>query len=138
MAQLIKVSTVPTTESLVAEQARSIEQDMTQNLMYQGITLDQYLENNGFESKAKWLEREVKDTAVKRVKAGLALAELSKLESIEATSDELAAHIELYRQQYANKPEALKQFEQPEIQRDIANRLLPEKTDERMVALHTK
>lgn len=138
VSQLIKVSTVPTPEILVADQTRSIEQDMTQNLMYQGITLDQYLENKGFESKEKWLETEVNDTAVKRVKAGLALAELSKLENIEATADELAAHIELYRQQYGNKPEALKQFEQPEVQRDIANRLLTEKTVERLVALNTK
>lgn len=137
VSQLIAISKVPTPNILVADQARSIEQDMTQNLMYQGITLDQYLENKGFESKEKWLETEVKKAAEKRVKAGLTLAELSKVEKIEATADELASHIQQYKQQYTSNPEALKQFEQPEVQRDIANRLLTEKTVERLVELNS-
>lgn len=136
VSQLVDISKVPTPEILVADQAKSIEQDMTQNLMYQNVTLDQYLENKGFESKEKWLETEVKDAAKKRVQAGLVLAELSKVEKIEATADELADHINLYRKQYGNNPEALKQFDDPEVQRDIANRLLTEKTVERLVELN--
>lgn len=138
VSQLVDVSKVAAPEILVADQAKSIEQDMTQNLMYQNITLDQYLENKGFESKEKWLETEVKDAATKRVQAGLVLAELSKVEKIEATADELAEHINLYRKQYGNNPEALKQFDQPEVQRDIANRLLTEKTVDLLVALNTR
>lgn len=136
--QLVEVSTVPVPEILVQDQMKSIEQDFTNNLMYQGLSLDQYLENKGFESKDKWLESEVKAIAKKRVEAGLALAELSKVEKIEATADELEAHVDLYRQQYAKNPEALKQFEQPEVRRDIANRLLTEKTVDRLVSLNTK
>jgi len=96
------------------------------------------LENKGFESKEKWLETEVHDVAVKRVQAGLALAELSKIEKIEATSAELEAHVDTYRQQYAKNPEALKQFDQPEVRRDIANRLITEKTVDRLVELNKK
>lgn len=135
--QLVAISTVPTPDILVKDQAESIERDMTQNLMYQGLTLDQYLENKGFESKEKWLETEVVDAAKKRVQAGLALAELSKAEKIEATSDELAEHIELYKKQYANNPQMVAQFDQPEAKRDIANRLLTEKTVDRLVELNT-
>ncbi|MEP6710728.1 MAG: trigger factor [Candidatus Saccharibacteria bacterium] len=137
VGQLVEISKVPIPEILVADQAKSIEQDMTQNMLYQNISLDQYLENKGFESKEKWLETEVKDAAKKRVQAGLVLAELSKIEKIEATADELADHINLYKKQYANNPEALKQFDEPEIQRDIANRLLTEKTVDRLVELNT-
>jgi len=138
VAQLVEVSKAPAPEILVADQAKSIEQDMTQNLLYQNISLDQYLENKGFETKEKWLATEVKDAATKRVQAGLVLAELSKVEKIEATADELAKHINLYRKQYGNNPEALKQFDQPEVQRDIANRLLTEKTVDLLIALNTK
>jgi len=136
--QLVAVSHVPVPEILVADQTKSIEQDFANNLMYQGLTLDQYLENKGFESKEKWLETEVKEVAIKRVKAGLVLAELSKVEKIEATTAELDAHVETFRKQYAKNPEVLKQFDQPEVRRDIANRLLTEKTVDRLVELNIK
>lgn len=135
--QLVEVSKVPVPEILLKDQAASIERDMTQNLMYQGLTLDQYLDNKGFESKEKWLETEVRDASEKRVQAGLVLAELSKVEKIEATNKELDEHVELYKKQYANNPQMVAQFDQPEARRDIANRLLTEKTVERLVELNT-
>jgi trigger factor len=136
--QLVEISKVPVPEILRKDQAESIERDMTQNLMYQGLSLDQYLENKGFESKEKWIETEVKDAAEKRVQAGLVLAELSKAEKIEATNKELDDHVELYKKQYANNPQMVAQFDQPEARRDIANRLLTEKTVDRLVELNSK
>ncbi len=133
---LVEVSDVPAPQVLVDDQVRSIEQDMQQNLMYQNITLEQYLKTQGFKNEDDWKKKEVTPAAEKRVKAGLALAELSKELKIKATADELAEHINLYKQQYGNNPEALKQFEQPEVQRDIANRLLTEKTVEKLVELN--
>lgn len=134
--ELVSISKVPAPEILVKDQGESIERDMTQNLMYQGLTLEQYLENKGFESKEKWLETEVKDAAESRVKAGLVLAELSKELKIEATNKELDEHVELYKKQYANNPQMVAQFDQPEARRDIANRLLTEKTVDRLIELN--
>lgn len=136
--QLVEISKVPVPEILAKDQAESIERDMTQNLMYQGLTLDQYLDNKGFKSKEKWLETEVKEAAEKRVQAGLVLAELSKVEKIDATSKELDEHVALYKKQYANNPQMVAQFDQPEARRDIANRLLTEKTVDRLVELNAK
>jgi trigger factor len=136
--QLIEVSDVPVPAVLIEDQAKSIQQDFERNLMYQGLSIDQYIDAQGFASKEDWIEKEVNVTAKKRVQAGLVLAELSKVEKIEATNEELAAHIDLYKQQYANNQEALKQFDNPEAQRDIANRLLTEKTVDRLVALNSK
>lgn len=138
VSQLIEVSKVPVPQILVDDQAKSIERDFEQNLTYQGLTLDQYLTTQKFKDKDEWIEKEVKATAEKRVKAGLVLAELSKVEKIEASTDELNAHIDLYKDQYKNNPEALKQFDEPEVQRDIANRLLTEKTVDRLVELNKK
>ena len=134
--ELIEVSKVPVPEVLLGDQAASIERDMQQNLMYQGLTLEQYLENKGFETKEKWQETEVKDAAKKRVQAGLVLAELSKVEKIEATEKELDDHVSLYKKQYANSPHMIEQFNKPEARRDIANRLLTEKTVDRLLELN--
>lgn len=133
---LVDASDVPAPQVLVDDQVRSIEQDMQQNLMYQNVTLEQYIKTQGFKDEADWKKNEVVPAAEKRVRAGLALAELSKELKVEATADELAEHINLYKQQYGNNPETLKQFEQPEVQRDIANRLLTEKTVEKLVELN--
>ena len=135
--QLIAASTIPVPEILVEDQARNIEQDFQQNLMGQGMTLDMYLESKKLD-KQKWLDTEVKDTAKKRVQAGLVLAELSKKEKIEANDKELAARINEYRQQYASRPEIVKQLESPEAQREIANQMITEKTVDRLVELNTK
>jgi len=136
VGKLIEVSDIPVPQVLLDDQARSIEQDMTQNLMYQGLTIEQYIANKGFKDRQDWHDKEVVPAAEKRVKAGLVLAELSKVEKVEATADELAEHINLYKQQYANNPEMVKRFDEPEAQRDIANRLLTEKTVDRLVELN--
>lgn len=138
IAQLVEVSNVPVPEILIIDQIKSIEQDFTQNLMYQGLSLDQYLKNKGYDSKQMWLDTEARPIAEKRVKSGLALAELSKVEKIEATTIELDAQVDKFKQQYANNADALKQFDNPEVRRDIANRLLTEKTVERLVELNKK
>lgn len=135
--ELIEVSTIPAPEVLIKDQSASIERDMAQNLMYQGITLEQYLENQGFESKDKWLETEVRENAKKRVQAGLVLAELSKVEDIKATEEELNDHVAKYKEQYANNSKLIAQFDTPEARRDIANRLLTEKTVDRLVELNS-
>ncbi|MDQ5932417.1 MAG: trigger factor, partial [Patescibacteria group bacterium] len=74
--KLIEVSEIPVPQTLLDDQARSIEQDMTQNLMYQGLTIEQYISNKGFKDRDHWRTNEVTPAAEKRVKAGLALAEL--------------------------------------------------------------
>lgn len=136
--ELVEKSTVPVPEVLLKDQERSIEQDFVQNLTYQGMTLDSYLEVNKFKTKEEWLDKEVQPAAEARVKAGLVLAELNKELKIDASTKELEDHINLYKQQYANNKEALAQFDQPEVQRDIANRLLTEKTVTQLVELNTK
>ncbi len=133
--KLVEVSKIPVPEILAADQASSIEQDMMQNLAYQGMTLEMYLESQKL-THEKWLETEVKTAAENRVKAGLALAELSKIEKIEATSEELAEKIRQFQEQYGNSKK--EDFTSPERQRDIANRLLTDKTIDRLVELNSK
>ena len=137
VSELVEKSEVPVPDVLVQDQMRSIEQDMVQNLMQRGLTLDMYLAEKDFKDKDAWLESEVKDAAVNRVKAGLVLAELSKELKIEATDAELLEKMNLLGQQYPSE-DMRKQLKSPEVQRDIANRLLTDKTIDKLVELNSK
>lgn len=137
VSELVEKSTVPVPEILLNDQVRSIERDMVQNLMYQSLSLEDYLAEKKFKDKDAWIEKEAKPAARKRVQAGLVLAELSKVEKIEATSEELLERMNQLGQQYPNE-EVRKQLKTPEAQRDIANRILTEKTVDMLVDLHTK
>jgi trigger factor len=135
---LVKKTKVAAPKALVEMQLQSLEQDLTQNLMYQGMNFEQYLESKGYKDRDEWVKKEAEEAAEFRVKAGLTLAELSKALKVEATSDELASEINAYKTQYANNPEMAKRFDEPEVQREIANRLITEKTVDELVRLNTK
>lgn len=137
ITELLEKSTVPVPEILAKDQMRSIEQDMVQNLAYRGLKLEDYFAEKKLKDKEEWLETEVREVAEKRVKAGLLLAELSKIEKIEATQEELLARMNQLGQQYPSE-EVRKQLKTPEAQRDIANRLLTDKTVDRLIELNTK
>jgi len=136
--QLVAKSKVSVPKVLLEDQIASIEQDLTQNLMYRGQTIEQYFEGRGFADRDAWVKAEAEEAADARIKAGLVLAELSKELKIEASADELAEHINQYKTQYAKNPEMAARFDEPEIQREVANRLITEKTVDELVKLNTK
>ena len=125
-------------EILVDDQVRSIEQDMQQNLTYRGLELDSYLSTQGFSDKDDWLAKEVRPAAERRVKAGLVLAELSKELKIDVSHEELSAQIETMRQYYGKDAKTAKQFDNPDVHRDIANRLITDKTIAKLAELNSK
>jgi trigger factor len=135
--QLVKGSHVPTPDVLIDDQMASIERDFLQSLMYRGITLDQYLEQQGL-TQEEWRTKELRPQAERRVQVGLALAELSKVEDIQVSKEELDERLAEMLQRYGNTPDVVKQLDTPETRRDIANRLVTEKTVNRLVDLNTK
>ncbi len=135
VGQLVEKSTVPTPQLLIDDQVRSIEQDARQNLMYSGLSAEQYMQSQGYKDEADWREKEFVPMATKRVQAGLVLSELSKVEKIEVSTEELNARLEQMLEQYASMRD---QLDTPEARRDIANRVLTEKTVDRLVELNTK
>ncbi|HSE29548.1 MAG TPA: trigger factor [Candidatus Saccharimonadales bacterium] len=137
LEQLIKVSTIPTPEILIKDQMQMLERDFTQNLMYRGLTLDQYLEQQGL-TKEDWEKNELREQSIRRVQVGLALAELSKIAKIEVNQQELEARVAELMQGYGNNPEIAKQFESPEVRRDIANNVMTRKTTDYLVEVNAK
>lgn len=137
VAELVEKSTVPVPDVLLKDQMKLIEQDTNRNLMYRGMSIDDYIKSLKYKDKNDWLENEVRPIAEKRVKAGLLLAELSKVEKIEATENELLEKINQLGKQYPSE-DMRKHLKTPEVQRDVANRILTEKTVDRLVSLNSK
>lgn len=137
VAELVEKSTVPVPDVLLKDQMKLIEQDTNRNLMYRGMSIDDYIKSLKYKDKNDWLENEVRPIAEKRVKAGLLLAELSKVEKIEAAENELLEKINQLGKQYPSE-DMRKHLKTPEVQRDVANRILTEKTVDRLVSLNSK
>lgn len=135
--QLVKASKVPVPEVLVTDQMSAIERDFVQNLMYRGQTLEQYLTSKSL-TKEQWQKQELHEAAIRRVQVGLVLAELSKIEKIEVSKDELEERLADMLKRYSDSPEIKKQLDTPEARRDLANRVLTEKTVNRLIELNVK
>ena len=138
VGELTEKSKAALPELLVEDQLRSIERDLTQNLMYSGLSLESYLKTQGFKDKEEWTKKEARPAAEKRVKAGLVLAELSKELKIDASRDEIQEQINFFKQQYGKDKKILEQFDNPNVHRDIANRMITDKTVAKLVELNTK
>ena len=134
--KLAEVSKVPVPEILLEDQKRSIEMDMQQNLMYSGLSLEDYLERMG-KTREEWLEKDVKEAAEMRVKSGLALAELSKVEKVKSDTKELDARITQLKEQYGNSKEVKKQLSSDDVRRNLANQILTEKTIDVLVEFNS-
>ena len=134
--KLAEVSKVPVPEILLEDQKRSIEMDMQQNLMYSGLSLEDYLERMG-KTREEWLEKDVKEAAEMRVKSGLALAELSKVEKVKSDTKELDARIAQLKEQYGNSKEVQKQLSSDDVRRNLANQILTEKTIDLLVKFNS-
>lgn len=136
VGELSDASKVVLPEILVEDQIKSIERDMLQNLMYRGVALESYLNAQGFKDKDEWLKKEARPAAEKRVKAGLVLAELSKELKIDVSHDELLAQIKAFKQQYGKDKKIAAQLDNPDVHRDIANRMITDKTVEKLAELN--
>ena len=138
VAELADSSKVALPELLIDDQLRLIEQDLMQNLSYRGLTMDSYLKTQGFKDKADWQKKEARPAAEKRVKAGLVLAELSKELGVEVSREELDAQISTFKQQYGKDAKLAARFDDPNVHRDIANRMITDKTIDKLVELNSK
>ncbi len=132
--EIVKNSTVPLPEVLITDQVAMLEHDFQQNLTYRGITLAEYLKQEGYENEGSWREKELLPQAQRRVGVGLVLAEIAEKEKLQVSQEELESRISLYKQQYQ---QSAGEFEQPEMRREVVSRLLTEKTVDRLLQIAT-
>lgn len=121
-------------KSLVDNQIDRIEQEEKQNLVYRGQTWEEHLKEEGVDEEG---HRESKRAqAEAQVRAGLALAEIADVEKIEVSNDELETRVSILKGQYQDK-QMQEELSKPEAKREIASRLMTEKTLTRLVELNS-
>jgi len=112
-------------DSLIEEELDRLEQDERQNLIYRGQTWEEHLEAEGVTDE-QHKERN-RGPAAERVKAGLVLSEIAAKEKIDVTKEEIDLRLQLLRGQYTD-PQMQAELDKPENRRDVAARMLTEKT----------
>ena len=103
--------------------------DMEQQLAYQGIKLEQYLQI--MNKTRKDIEDNYKEQAEKNVKSRLILEEIIKAEKLEASKEEVDAKIKEMATSYGKKEEELSKNEA--LKEYIANNIKTEKAIELIV-----
>jgi trigger factor len=127
-------STVAIPDSLIDEEVARLEEEEKRNLVYRGQTWQEHLDQ---EAQTEEQHREKnREPASLRVKAGLVLGEIAEIEKIDVTPEELEIRIQLLKGQY--KDAAMQaELDKPENRRDIASRLVSEKTIQKLAEYAT-
>ena len=116
------------TERMIAEEKR--------NILYRGQTWQEYLASLG-ETEDEH-RKALSEQALLRVKTGVVLGEVAQAEKITVEDDELEARVAQLKAQYASDKQMMEELDKPENMRDIASRILTEKTIAKLVDYATK
>jgi len=135
VAEIVENSTVSVPDELVEEQAANVMKDLTQNILYRGQTMDEYLEAIGMTADQQ-RDNEILPEARRRLKAGILLSEVAERESITISDEEIKIRVSVLKQRYASDAEMLKQLEDPNNQRELGSQIMTEKTLARIISLN--
>lgn len=123
---LVSKSKVSVPQVLIDEQVERLDRELRQNITYRGLTYEEYLEREGMTAEV-YRTKVLIPQAEERVKAGLILSEVAELENLTVTPEELEIRLQILKSQYQD-PQMQAELDKPENRRDIAGRLLTEKT----------
>ena len=97
--KVVEKNKVETPDSMVNEEIERTIQEIRQNLSYQGLKLEQYLEFTGKDMAA--LREEIKPEAERQVKTRLILQAIVKQENIEVSEEDLEKELKTMAEQYS-------------------------------------
>ena len=125
LAMVTEQSTVAVPAPLVDEELDRLEREELQNVTYRGQTWEEHLTQEGVTAEEHKANN--RPSAELRVKAGLVLAEIAETEQVEVTPEEFETRLKSLRAQYTD-PKMQAELDKPENRRELASRLLSEKT----------
>jgi len=137
VAEIVEKSSVEVPDELVEEQAVNVMRDLTQNILYRGQTMEEYLEAIGMTAEEQ-KEKEVLPEANRRLKAGILLSEIAEKEGISVTPEEIQIRVSVMKQRYVSDAEMQKQLDDVNNQRELGAQIMTEKTIAKIISLNQK
>ncbi len=131
--ELVKKTKINLPDALLEDQMNAVDNEFRQNLMQRGETMQEYLKNTE-QTEDEYREKELKPAATERLKAGLILSEIAEAEKLQVTPEELEIRLQILKGQYATDQKMQAELDKSENRRDIASRLLTEKTIAKLVS----
>ncbi len=125
VGELAAKTKVALPQVMVEEQIDKIEEQERQNLVYRGQTWEEHLKDEAVTAEEH--REQKRPEAEKSIRASLMLAEIAEKEGLDITAEELDLRIQLLKGQYQDAAMQA-ELDKPENRRDIASRILTEKT----------
>ena len=115
---------VELSDKLVDEEVDLVESKAKKEALSQDLTWEEYLKAINMDKKS--FAAQARETAIKRVRSGIAIGEIAQRDNIQITNDEFQQSIQYLEEQY--KDDAMhEELHRPENQRDLMIRLLTDK-----------
>lgn len=135
LAKITDQATVAIPDQLVEDEITRLEDEERQNIVYRGQTWDEHLAEEGVTAEGHRTKNRA--GAELRVRAGLVLAEIAEQEKISVSPEEFDMRLALMKGQYQDTAMQT-ELDKPENRRELASRLLSEKTIAKLVGYASK
>lgn len=133
LTALAEKSTIDVPQKLINAEVPSLKKHFTDNLMYRGLSLDDYLKQVA-KTKEDW-EKDMNDTAIQRLRNTLALRRFIREQKIDVTDDEIDAYQANILSHYTN-PQVKANFRTAEARQNFREQLLLDKAHAKLIELN--
>lgn len=123
--EIVKGSKYTLPETLVDRQLEAMRLEFGQQLSQSGMDLDKWLNLTG--KNAEEFDKELRPKAEDRVAAGIVMSEISKLENITVSDQDIEEELNRLRINYPD-PAMQAELEKPELREEIFNHLMASRT----------
>ena len=130
--KIIENATMEIPEAMVEQQLNQMLQEYAQQLSYQGITLEQYMQFTGMTVDV--MKEQLQPQAMKRIQSRLVLEAVAEKEAISASEEELNEELEKMAKAYQMDIEKIKEIIGDREKKAIAMDLAVQKAVELVVA----
>ncbi len=137
LLELSEKTVVELPDSLVEEQIAADLKSLKNNLMYSGISLDDYLKELKLKDETELAEKEIAPKSRNKIKIGILLTEIAERENLQVSNEELDREIDAYLASHQD-PTMRAQLQDPANRRQVASQMLSQKTVDKLLEYATK
>ncbi len=132
--KLVENATIHYPEAMVADQVEQLKRRFDHDLRQRGLTVQDYMRI--YKKSEQDLYDEFREPAVKAIERALVMMEISQVEGLEVTPEDVQAEIDRAAEQFGERADDYRKlFNEPTMQRNVYNDLLNQRTMERIAAI---